>query len=50
MAPAQKETSSTDVNTEEKLQMLKEAIKCTNGTVDFNKLATAMGVANGEAM
>jgi len=50
MAPATKEIGSTSGNNDEKLQMLKEAIKCIDGTVDFEKLATAMGVANGEAM
>ena len=30
--------------------MLKEAFKCVKGTLDFDKLAVAMGVPNGEAM
>jgi len=30
--------------------MLKEAFKCVNGNLDFDKLATRMDVPNGEAM
>lgn len=30
--------------------MLKEAFKCVNGTLNFDKLAARMGVPNGEAM
>jgi hypothetical protein len=36
--------------TDDKTQMLKEALKCINGTIDFDKLATKLDVANGEAM
>lgn len=48
MAPTNKDSSST--NTDDKSRMLKEAFKCVNGTLDFDKLAVTMGVPNGEAM
>lgn len=48
MAPTAKDTTSNDV--EDKSRMLKEALKCVTGTLDFDKLAVKMGVANGEAM
>lgn len=44
---------SKDVQTgepDDRMQMLKEALKCVNGTLDFDKLATKMNVANAEAM
>lgn len=50
MPPTTMETPSTNGNADEKLRMLKEAIKCINGTIDFDELAIVMGVANGEAM
>lgn len=46
MAP--KESTSTAGNDQN--DMLKKAFKCVNGTLDFEKLAGDMGVANGEAM
>ncbi|KAK5091972.1 hypothetical protein LTR70_006143 [Exophiala xenobiotica] len=48
MAPPKKESSSA--STEDKSLMLKEAFKCVNGNLDFDKLAGRMGVPNGEAM
>lgn len=47
MAPT-KDSQSADVD--DKTLMLKEALKCVNGNLDFEKLAIKMGVANGEAM
>lgn len=47
MAPT-KEAQTTEAD--DKTQMLKEALKCVNGNLDFEKLAAKMGVANGEAM
>ena len=48
MAPGAKEDSTA--GGDDKMKMLKTAIKCFNGTCDFEKLAEQMGVANGEAM
>lgn len=42
------ESTSTAGN--DHLDMLKKAFKCVNGTLDFEKFAQEMGVANGEAM
>lgn len=49
MAPI-KEKETQAVDADDKTMMLKEALKCVNGTLDFEKLAGKLGVANGEAM
>jgi len=49
MAPTNKESTAAGAG-EDKSIMLREAIKCVNGTIDFDQLAVSMGVSNGEAM
>lgn len=50
MAPT-KDTQATEaVDMDEKTLMLKEALKCVNGNLDFEKLAERLGVANAAAM
>lgn len=49
MAPTtNKENHAGEVD--DKTLMLKEALKCVKGTLDFEKLANQLNVANGEAM
>ena len=42
--------SAATAEANNKIKMLKEALKCVDGTLDFDKLAEKMEVANGEAM
>ena len=48
MPPKQSNNSAEADN--DKMKMLKEALKCVNGNLDFEKLAEVMSVANAEAM
>lgn len=48
MAPASKD-SAASAGGEEKFNLLKLAIKCTNGTVDFDMFAGKIGSPNAEA-
>ncbi|KAK5073695.1 hypothetical protein LTR64_007169 [Lithohypha guttulata] len=45
MTPSKKTMTS-----DPQIDILKKAIKCVHGTIDFDELAESMGVANGEAM
>lgn len=50
MAPT-KDTQATEaMDVDDKTLMLKEALKCVNGNLDFDKLAEKLGVANAAAM
>lgn len=50
MAPTQDAQVTEAAEVDDKTLMLKEALKCVNGNLDFDKLAEKLGVANAAAM